>query len=90
MNLLFIGDIVGRPGRNLIRQGLAGLVDHHSVDLVIANAENAAAGFGITREIGAELLEWGIAVMTSRTRSLVKTAALAANGTESRPLRHAN
>ena len=49
--LLFIGDIVGRPGRDLIKQGLAAIVDHHNVDLVIANAENAAAGFGITREL---------------------------------------
>ena len=49
MRLLFIGDIVGRPGRELVRRGLAGLVDQHRIDLVIANAENSAAGFSITR-----------------------------------------
>ena len=59
MNILFIGDIVGRPGRELVRQGLAALVEHHAIDLVIANAENAAAGFGITREIGEQLLDCG-------------------------------
>ena len=52
MRLLFIGDIVGRPGRDLVRHGLQAIVERHQIDLVIANAENAAAGFGITREIG--------------------------------------
>jgi calcineurin-like phosphoesterase len=56
LRLLFIGDIVGRPGRDLVRHGLAALVETHHADLVIANAENAAAGFGITREIGEQLL----------------------------------
>src|SRR5688572_32057191 len=82
MRILFIGDIVGRPGRDLIRQGLAGLVDHHSIDLVIANAENAAAGFGITREIGDQLLEWGIDVMTSGNHIWDKKEALDYIGAE--------
>jgi 2',3'-cyclic-nucleotide 2'-phosphodiesterase len=65
MIILFIGDIVGRPGRNLLQKGLRALVDHYDVDLTIANAENAAAGFGLTRDIGETLLDWGIDVMTS-------------------------
>jgi calcineurin-like phosphoesterase len=65
MNILFIGDIVGRPGRELVRRGLRAIVEHHGVDLVIANVENAAAGFGLTREIGEEFLKWGVHVMTS-------------------------
>jgi 2',3'-cyclic-nucleotide 2'-phosphodiesterase len=65
MNVLFIGDIVGRPGRELIRKGLRPLIEHHGVDLTIANAENAAAGFGVTKDIGDSLLEWGVDVMTS-------------------------
>jgi YmdB-like protein len=65
MNILFIGDIVGRPGRELIRKGLRGLIDHHGVDFTIANAENAAAGFGVTKDIGDALLDWGVDVMTS-------------------------
>lgn len=65
MNILFIGDIFGRPGRDLVRDGLAALVERHAVDFVVANAENSAGGFGITRDIGDDLLECGIDVMTS-------------------------
>ena len=90
MRILFIGDIVGRPGRELVRQGLGSLVDHHSIDLVIANAENAAAGFGITREIGDQILEWGVDVMTSGNHIWDKKEALDYIGTESRLLRPAN
>jgi len=90
MRILFIGDIVGRPGRELVRQGLGALVDHHAIDLVIANAENAAAGFGITREIGDQLLEWGVDVMTSGNHIWDKKEALDYIGTESRLLRPAN
>jgi len=43
VRILFIGDIVGRPGRELVRRGVTPLCDYHQVDLVIANAENAAA-----------------------------------------------
>jgi 2',3'-cyclic-nucleotide 2'-phosphodiesterase len=88
--LLFIGDIVGRPGRDLIKQGLPALIDHHGVDLVIANAENAAAGFGITREIGDQLLDWGIDVMTSGNHVWDKKEALDYIGAEPRLLRPAN
>lgn len=63
-NLLFIGDIVGRPGRELIRHGLAALASHHNIDLVIANVENAAAGHGITPDIANDLFEYGVHVMT--------------------------
>ena len=90
MRILFVGDIVGRPGRELIRQGLAGLVDHHSIDLVIANAENSAGGFGITREIGDQLLHWGVDVLTSGNHIWDKKEALDYIGTESRLLRPAN
>jgi len=90
MRILFIGDIVGRPGRELVRQGLGGLVDHHGIDLVIANAENAAAGFGITREIGEQLLDWGVDVLTSGNHIWDKKEALDYIGTESRLLRPAN
>ena len=88
--ILFIGDIVGRPGRDLVRQGLAGLVEYHSVDFVIANAENAAAGFGITREIGDQLLDWGVDVMTSGNHIWDKKEALDYIGAEPRLLRPAN
>jgi hypothetical protein len=90
MRILFIGDIVGKPGRELVRRGLAALVDHHQVDLVVANAENSAAGFGITREIGDQLLGWGVDVMTSGNHIWDKKEALDYIGTEPRLLRPAN
>ena len=51
LKILFIGDIIGRPGRQLIRDLLPRLVDQHMIDLVIANGENAAAGFGLTPDV---------------------------------------
>jgi hypothetical protein len=90
IRLLFIGDIVGRPGRELVRQGLQAIVEYHQIDLVIANAENSAAGFGITREIGDQLLEWGVDVMTSGNHIWDKKEALDYIGAEPRLLRPAN
>ena len=90
VRILFIGDIVGRPGRELVRRGLTAIVDHHSIDVVIANAENAAAGLGITREIGDQLLQWGVDVMTSGNHIWDKKEALDYIGTEPRLLRPAN
>ena len=90
MRLLFIGDIVGRPGRELVRQGLKGLVQAHAVDLVIANGENSAAGFGITREVGDQLFGFGIDVMTSGNHIWDKKEALEYIAREPRLLRPAN
>lgn len=90
MNILFIGDIVGRPGREIVRKGLAALSTHHEADLVIANAENAAAGFGITKDIGDALLDWGIHVMTSGNHVWDKREAVEYIAGEPRLLRPAN
>ncbi|PYR81724.1 MAG: TIGR00282 family metallophosphoesterase [Acidobacteria bacterium] len=90
MNILFVGDIVGRPGRDLIQKGLRGLVEHHDIDCTIANAENSAAGFGITRDIGDAILDWGVDVMTSGNHIWDKKEALEYIGTEPRLLRPAN
>jgi len=90
VRILFIGDIVGRPGRELVRRGLGPLCDYHQIDLVIANAENAAAGFGLTREIGDQLLEWGVDVMTSGNHIWDKKEAIDYIGAEPRLLRPAN
>lgn len=65
MKLLFIGDIVGRRGRELVRDALAALVARHHIDVVIANAENAAGGAGVTRDIVDDLLKYGVHVLTS-------------------------
>jgi metallophosphoesterase (TIGR00282 family) len=90
MKILFVGDIVGKPGRELIRKSLRALVDHHSIDLVIANAENVAAGFGITKDIGDALLDWGVDVMTSGNHIWDKKEAIPYIETEPRLLRPAN
>ena len=90
MRILFIGDIFGRPGRQLLKIGLAAIVSRHEIDFVIANAENSAAGFGITRDIGDELLDYGVDVMTSGNHIWDKKEALDYIGTESRLLRPAN
>jgi metallophosphoesterase (TIGR00282 family) len=90
VRILFIGDIVGRPGRDLVRRGTATLVEHHQADVVIANAENAAAGFGITREIGDQLIDWGVDVMTSGNHVWDKKEALDYIGAEPRLIRPAN
>jgi metallophosphoesterase (TIGR00282 family) len=90
MRILFIGDIVGRPGRELVRKGLRGLVEHHEIDLVIANAENSANGFGVTRDISVTLLELGVDVMTSGNHIWDKKEVIEYIGHEPRLLRPAN
>jgi metallophosphoesterase (TIGR00282 family) len=65
MHILFIGDIFGRPGRNIVKDRLPGLVKHHAIDLVIANGENSAGGFGITGALAEDLFELGIDVITT-------------------------
>lgn len=65
MRILFIGDIFGRPGRTIVRERLAGLVRDNAIDLIIANGENSAAGFGITPQLAEELFELGIDVLTT-------------------------
>ena len=65
MRILFIGDIVGKPGRRAMRELVPQLVSERQVDFVIANCENAAAGFGVTREVLEDLYEDHADVLTS-------------------------
>jgi len=65
MKILFIGDIFGHPGRRIVKELLPSLVGEYDPDLVLANGENAAAGFGITPPLVEELLDMGIADLTS-------------------------
>ena len=65
MNLLFVGDIVGEPGRHALRRLLPGLRQTHQIDLVIANGENAAGGAGITVNTAGEILEAGVDIITT-------------------------
>ena len=88
--LLFIGDIVGKPGRELVRRGLAALIAHHQIDLVVANVENAAAGFGVTPEIADDLMSYGIHVMTGGNHTWDKKEILPYFEDQPRLLRPAN
>lgn len=90
LNILFIGDIVGNPGRRLVRDGLPALVRLHRIDLVVANVENAAGGFGITREIGEALFSYGLHVMTSGNHVWDKKEGVDYVAAEPRLLRPAN
>ena len=65
MHILFIGDIFGRPGRTIVKERLSGIVKDHAIDLIIANGENAAAGFGITPSLAEEFFDLGIDVITT-------------------------
>ena len=89
-NLLFIGDIVGRPGRDLLRHGLAAIAAHHNIDLVIANVEHAAAGHGITPDIAKDLFEYGVQVMTGGNHTWDKKEIIPFMAKEPRMIRPAN
>jgi metallophosphoesterase (TIGR00282 family) len=65
MNILFIGDIFGSPGRRIVADHLEDIVAGNSIQLAIANAENAAGGFGLTPAIAEELLGMGLDVLTT-------------------------
>ena len=90
MKLLFVGDIVGRPGRDLVRRHVRALAAHHAVDLVIANGENAAGGAGITRENVLEILSAGVDVITTGNHVWDKRETLEFIGNEPRLIRPAN
>ncbi|MFA5112598.1 MAG: TIGR00282 family metallophosphoesterase [Desulfobaccales bacterium] len=65
MNILFIGDIVGAPGRRAVEELLPWAIDHYFIDLVVANGENASGGLGITPQVADDLLAQGVDVLTS-------------------------
>jgi 2',3'-cyclic-nucleotide 2'-phosphodiesterase len=90
MRVLFIGDIVGSPGRQIVRDRLADIVEHQHIDLVIANGENSAAGFGITPRIAEELLHQGIEVLTGGNHSWDRKEIFEFIPQEPRLLRPAN
>jgi 2',3'-cyclic-nucleotide 2'-phosphodiesterase len=64
MRILFIGDIVGSPGRRIVRERLGDILAQREIDLCIANGENSASGFGITPRLAQELFATGIEVLT--------------------------
>ena len=65
MRILLIGDVIGRPGRDVVGAELPNLREKLCLDFVILNAENAAGGFGLTRNIANELFAIGVDVLTT-------------------------
>ena len=90
MQILFVGDIVGKPGRQCLRQALPILVKQYGVDIVVANVENAAGGMGVTRKIAETIRDMGVDVMTSGNHIWDKKEALSYIDLEPRMIRPAN
>ncbi|GAB5469471.1 MAG: YmdB family metallophosphoesterase [Rhodospirillales bacterium] len=90
MRILFLGDIVGRPGRDALAEHLPGLRRSLALDFVIANIENAAAGFGITKALAGDILACGVDAMTGGNHSWDQREALSFIEQEPRLLRPAN
>jgi 2',3'-cyclic-nucleotide 2'-phosphodiesterase len=72
MRIAFIGDIVGRPGRKIIKENLSKIREEYNIDFVIANGENASHGFGLTTTSCSELLKSGIDIITGGNHSFDK------------------
>lgn len=90
MNVLMIGDVVGRVGRRALRECLGHLVREYRVDFVICNAENAAGGTGVTREVANELFSYGADVLTTGNHVWDKKEVYRFIDAEPRLLRPAN
>ncbi len=90
MRVLFIGDIVGRPGRRIVRKMLSQIQREHQVDFTIANAENSAGGKGITRDVFRELYTCGIDAFTMGNHIWDNRAVFEFINEEERLIRPAN
>ncbi len=74
MRILFLGDIFGEPGRTAVKRGLKEIISNTHPDFVIANAENAAHGAGITYDMAMDLFSYGIDVLTGGNHTFDKKA----------------
>jgi metallophosphoesterase (TIGR00282 family) len=90
LRLLFIGDVVGKPGREALRARLPGLVRRHAIEFTIANGENAAGGLGITPAVADELLSAGVNCLTTGNHVWKHREFAAYAATQPRVLRPAN
>jgi metallophosphoesterase (TIGR00282 family) len=90
MNILFIGDIFAAGGRAMVSENVRDIVQARQIDLVIANAENSAGGFGITPQIAEELFALDIDVLTGGNHSFDKREIIDYMGQQPRLLRPAN
>lgn len=90
MNILCIGDIVGRPGRNYLKKNLKSVIDEYNIDFVVANGENSAGGLGITQKTYNELIGMGIDVVTLGNHTWSKREILDFINSADRMIRPAN
>jgi len=90
MNVLFIGDIVGKTGRRTVKALLPGLIQQYGLDFVIANGENAAGGFGINEMTASELFDSGVNVITTGNHVWDKKDSIPFIAKENRILRPLN
>src|SRR6185369_1867484 len=90
LRILFIADVVGSPGRDVVRALVPGLRARYGLDLVICNAENAAAGFGLTRDTARDLFDAGCDVLTGGNHIWDKRDSMDYLAEEPRLVRPAN
>ena len=90
MQILFVGDIFGKPGREIARRAIPALVEQRGLDFVIANVENSAAGFGVTGDLAETILSYGVDVMTTGNHVWDKKEVLEYMPRQPRLLRPAN
>jgi metallophosphoesterase (TIGR00282 family) len=90
INILFIGDVFGSPGRSFLKERLPGLMDRYNAHFVIVNSENAAGGAGLTPEVAGELFTMGVDVMTSGNHIWDKKEIYPLLDSDKRILRPAN
>lgn len=90
MRILFIGDVIGKPGREIVASVLPRLTEEQRIDLIIANGENLAGGFGVTGAVAQEMFALGIDLMTSGNHVWDKKEVEEYIAKEERLLRPAN
>jgi calcineurin-like phosphoesterase len=90
MRVIILGDVVGKPGRDVLRDSLRQLRDSLEAEFVVANVENAAGGAGVIRSVGQEILDSGVDLMTSGNHIYDKKEGVPYIEQEPRLLRPAN
>lgn len=90
MNILFLGDIVGRTGRIALKEKLNDIINEYNIDFIIANGENSAGGFGLTRQVADDLFSYGINAITMGNHTWGNRSILDFINTDKRIIRPLN